>query len=280
MSLKILISADMEGSRAAATPPDVIAGTFEYEQIRRSWTAEVNLVAISLFDAGATDVIVTDAHGTGHNLEVDALDPRASLIRGRSRRFGMMEGIDGGVDATVFLGYHAGAGSSGVLSHAYMAGGIHRLVVNGKPAGEGTLNAMLAEYFAVPVILVSGDESACQEAEGYAPAAQRVVVKDSLSRYCARARPKASVDDELAAAAHRAVDQLPSRPQGRVSHKHLVIEVEFNAEGCALAASAVPGTIRQGPRTVTYSNDDVAAWYRAIGAMWTLARAAQDPTYG
>ena len=32
----------------------------------------------------------------------------------------MMEGIDRGYDAMAFVGYHAGAGQQGVLSHTYL----------------------------------------------------------------------------------------------------------------------------------------------------------------
>src|ERR1700733_10810470 len=204
----VLISADMEGATGTATPEDVAPGTSSWEGASRCWTGDVNAVVDALLAHGAGEVIVTDAHGSGSNLDPSQIEPRAAMIRGVSRTFGMLEGIDGGVQAVVFLGYHGPAGSGGVLSHAYMAAGIHTLRVNGEPAGEGTINAHLAAAFGVPVLLVSGDEAACAEAARYAPSAELVITKGALTRFTARLRPTTAVRQDLSVAAERALQGL------------------------------------------------------------------------
>lgn len=193
----------------------------------------------------------------------------------------MLEGIDSGVDAVVFLGYHGTAGSGGVLSHAFMASGIHTLRVNGQAAGEGTINAHLASAFGAPVLLVSGDEVACEEASRYAPNAERVLTKQAQSRFTARLRPAAAVRQELASAVETAMAHLAEGSLAvRASGGELCADIEFSTENCALAATAIPGVQMTGQRSVSYTSSNVPQWYRCLGAIWTLARAAQGAMYG
>ncbi|HTW05363.1 MAG TPA: M55 family metallopeptidase [Streptosporangiaceae bacterium] len=284
MPVTILISADMEGATGVATPEDVVPGSGSWAAARDCWTDDVNAVIAALLEHGADEVLVTDAHGSGSNLEPNRIDPRAGLIRGRPRRFGMVEGIDGGVHGVVFLGYHGTVGSGGVLSHAFMPAGIHTLRVNGQPAGEGTVNAHLAAFFGVPVLIVSGDEQACEEAVFYAPSAEHVVTKRALTRFTARLRPAAAVRHDLAAAAGRAVQRLgaaggPGAAGLARATGELCAEIEFSSENCAVAASAIPGVRMTGSRSVSYSSADPPAWYRCLGAIWTLARSALGDSY-
>jgi D-amino peptidase len=295
----VLISADMEGAVGAATPDDVAPGTDTWAGVHTCWIQDVNTVVDALFASGADEVVVTDAHGSGSNLDPSQVDPRAALIRGVPRRFGMLEGIDGGVTAVVFLGYHGTAGSGGVLSHAYMASGIHTLRVNGESAGEGTVNAQLARHFGAPVLLVSGDETACAEAGRYAPQAEQVLTKQALARFTAKLRPSLLVRQELAAAARTAMARLadgaltapapiapaPTAPAqsgepGAKPGAELCAEIEFSGENLALAVTAIPGVVRTGLRSVSYTSGDVPQWYRCLGAIWTIARSAQRGRYG
>jgi D-amino peptidase len=282
MAVSILVSADMEGATGVATPEDVVPGTGSWAAARECWSQDVNVVVAALFEHGADQVVVTDAHGDGSNLQPGLMDARAGLIRGRPRRFGMLEGIDGGVQGVVFLGYHGTAGSGGILSHSFMTAGIHALRVNGEPAGEGTINARLAAAFGVPVLLVSGDEAACEEAARYAPAAERVITKRALSRFTAQLRPTTAVRQDLAIATGRALQRLggPETAAEARPASELRAEIEFSGENCALAVTAIPGVRRTGARSVCYAGEDAATWYRCLGAIWTLARSAQGGSYG
>jgi D-amino peptidase len=281
MAPTVLISADMEGAVGAATPDDVAPGTDSWAGVSKCWIQDVNTVVDALLAHGAGEVVVTDAHGSGSSLDPAQIDPRAAIIRGVPRRFGMLEGIDSGVQAVVFLGYHGTAGSGGVLSHAFMAAGIHTLRVNGESAGEGTVNAHLASSFATPVLLVSGDETACAESGRYAPQAEQVLTKQALARFTARLRPAAVVRQELAAAVQKAMIRLADgslaapAPSGE-----LRAEIEFSGENLALAVSAIPGVLRTGVRSVSYTSTEVPQWYRCLGAIWTIARSAQRGRYG
>jgi D-amino peptidase len=89
--LKIYVSADMEGIGGVSTW-DVQADTKgrEYEKFRRLMTLEVNAAIEGAFDAGATEVLVSDSHGDAQNIDVELLDKRARLIRAWPRPLGMM----------------------------------------------------------------------------------------------------------------------------------------------------------------------------------------------
>jgi len=93
--MKVYISADMEGIGGVSTwDVQASAKGREYEQFRRLMTQEVNAAIQGAFEAGATEVLVSDAHRDAQNINVELLDRRANLIRAWPRPLGMMQGID------------------------------------------------------------------------------------------------------------------------------------------------------------------------------------------
>ena len=127
------------------------------------------------------------------NLLLEQLDERAEMLTGRHKDLSMVEGVQhGDVDGIAFVGYHTGAGTEGVLAHTYLANSITGVWVNGEPASEGRLNALVVAEYGVPVVLVTGDD---RDLRGRARlrAARRctVAVKDYVSRYAAVCRPPA-----------------------------------------------------------------------------------------
>jgi D-amino peptidase len=172
-----MISADMEGATGVTWAEDVRPGSEQWQRFRRMFTNDVNACVTGLFTGGATDVLVNEAHASQRNLLLEDLDPRARMLTGRHKPLSMMQGIDSGVDGVVFLGYHAGAGFDGVLSHTYLPNSITGVWLDGVPASEGRLNAALAAEYGVPVIAFTGDDKACADAVGYAPDSHRVAVK-------------------------------------------------------------------------------------------------------
>src|SRR5579863_532901 len=120
-SLKVLISADMEGVAGVISwKIDSQAATRDYAQMRRVMTAEVNAAVAASFEAGATEVTVADSHGDFANLDPETLDPRCRLVRGWPRPLGMMEGLTADTAAVVFIGYHAPEGTANaILAHTF-----------------------------------------------------------------------------------------------------------------------------------------------------------------
>ena len=55
---------------------------------------DVNAAVRGAMAAGATEIVVNDAHGPMRNLVPEALHPAARLIRGKPKPMGMLEGLD------------------------------------------------------------------------------------------------------------------------------------------------------------------------------------------
>src|SRR5688500_12942765 len=91
--LKVYISSDMEGIAGLVLGNQVSGGERDYSVGRRLMIAETNAAIAAAFDAGATEVLVNDSHGSQTNLLAEELDRRASLITGSPKPLGMMQGI-------------------------------------------------------------------------------------------------------------------------------------------------------------------------------------------
>ncbi|MER6346819.1 M55 family metallopeptidase [Streptomyces sp. NPDC001595] len=277
--MKILISADMEGATGVTWPADVLPGTPQWERCRPMFTSDVQAAALGLFDGGADEVLVNEAHWTMRNLLLEQLDDRVEMLTGRHKALSMVEGVQhGDVDGVAFVGYHAGAGMEGVLAHTYLANSITGVWLNDVRASEGLLNAHVVAEHGVPVVLVTGDDVACEDALGYAPEALKVAVKDHVSRYAAVCRTPARTAADIRAAAKEAV-ALAGRRDPVVGGPY-TIAVEFDAEHLSAAATVVPGVERTGERKVAYTSETMYEGIRTFKAVTTVVAAAVEEQYG
>lgn len=177
-SLKIYISADMEGIAGAVTEAQLGPGGFEYERFREFMTAEVNAAIDAARAAGATEILVSDSHGNGQNLLIDRIPNDVMIVRSWPRELSMMEGIDETFDGVIFIGYHAStANTRGVRAHTMSSANVTDLRLNGKSMSEGSMNAAIAGQFGVPVILISGDDVAVAETQVIVGDMEGAVVK-------------------------------------------------------------------------------------------------------
>ncbi|MFI5975628.1 M55 family metallopeptidase [Streptomyces sp. NPDC051452] len=277
--MKILISADMEGATGVTWPADVLPGTPQWERCRVMFTSDVNAAAEGFFDGGADQVLVNEAHWTMRNLLLERLDDRVEMLTGRHKALSMVEGVQhGDVDGIAFVGYHTGAGMEGVLAHTYLANQITGVWLDDERASEGLLNARVVAEYGVPVVLVTGDDLACEDALGYAPEALKVAVKDHVSRYAAVCRTPARTAAEIRAAARQAAELAVRHEPAQAGP--FTIAVEFDAEHLALAATVVPGVTRIGERKVAYTSATMFEGIRTFKAVTTIVSAAVEEQYG
>ncbi|MEU2160780.1 M55 family metallopeptidase [Streptomyces chengbuensis] len=277
--MKILISADMEGATGVTWPADVLPGTPQWERCRSLFTSDVNAAALGFFDGGADEVLINEAHWSMRNLLLERLDDRVEMLTGRHKSLSMVEGVQHGeVDGIAFVGYHTGAGAEGVLAHTYLANSITGVWLNGTRASEGLLNAHVVAEYGVPVILVTGDDLTCEDALGYAPEARKVAVKDHVSRYAAVCRTPARTSTDIRAAAKEAT-ALAVRHEP-VRGGPFTVELEFDAEHLAAAATVVPGTSRSGERRTVYTSETMYEAIRTFKAVTTIVSAAVEEQYG
>lgn len=277
--MKILISADMEGATGVTWPADVLPGTPQWERCRSLFTSDVNAAALGFFDGGADEVLINEAHWSMRNLLLERLDDRVEMLTGRHKLLSMVEGVQhGDVDGIAFVGYHTGAGAEGVLAHTYLANSITGVWLNGTRASEGLLNAHVVAEYGVPVILVTGDDLTCEDAVGYAPEARKVAVKDHVSRYAAVCRTPTRTSADIRAAAKEAT-ALAVRHEP-VRGGPFTVELEFDAEHLAAAATVVPGTARSGERRTVYTSETMYEAIRTFKAVTTIVSAAVEEQYG
>jgi D-amino peptidase len=265
--MKVYVSADIEGISGVVDREDTTIGGREYERARRLMTAEVNAVVAGAFEAGATQVLVNDAHAKMRNLIVEDLDPGVEVIQGAVKRGCMMEGLDESFDAVFFLGYHSRAGDPfGVLNHTMWSGGFHNLQLNGEPAGEIAVNAAYAGQMGVPVALVTGDQTAVEEAKELLGDVESAVVKEALGRYTAKLLHPSAGRERVRLAARLAVERV-------MDFKPYVIEtpatmgIEFTSSAMADVCSWIPTVEKVSPRSVRFEFND---WRQGMGLMLAL----------
>lgn len=275
--MRILISADMEGATGVTSTDDVVAGTEPWQRFRRLFTGDVNACVAGLYEAGATGVVVNEAHATQRNLLLEELDPRASMLTGRHKPLSMMQGIDSGVDGVVFLGYHTGAGTEGVLSHTYLESSMTGVWLDGVPASEGRLNACLAAEYGAPVLLVTGDDRTCLDAAEYVPSALTVSVKECVSRYAAVCRPPIKTAADIRAAAEQSMAMAGRADEDTAAHR---IEVEFGATHLAAAVAVIPTVEQVGPRRVGFDAATMTEAMKAFKIVATIAGRSVQGIYG
>lgn len=277
--MKILISADMEGATGTTWPADVLPGSPQWERCRPMFTSDVNAAVKGFLDGGADEVLINEAHWTMRNLLLEQLDERAQMITGRHKALSMVEGVQrDDIDGIAFVGYHAAAGAEGVLAHTFLANSLTGVWLDGVRASEGLLNSFVVAEYGVPIILVTGDDRACEDAKGYAPHAPAVAVKDYVSRYAAVCRTPARTARDIHEAARRAVE-LAGRQQPVHAGPHEIV-LEFDAEHLAGAATVVPGVEQTGERRVAYTSPTMYEGIRCFKAVTTLVSNAVEEQYG
>jgi D-amino peptidase len=271
--MRVYISVDMEGIAGVVhedqTDPTDARHAAEYNRFRRLMTNEASAAVQGALDAGATRVLVNDSHWDMRNLLAEELHPAAELLSGGPKRLSMVEGIDGGFDQAMFVGYHAMAGTrDATIDHTYTSR-VYQARINGQPVGELALNAAMAGVNRVSVALVSGDQSLAAEARALlGTTVETVVVKHAVGRFAARAIAPSLACERIRAAAAAALrrDHEPFTFAPPIR-----LEVDFVVSQMADMAELVPGSVRSGGRTLAYVAEDYREVFRAWRAMYNLA---------
>ena len=271
--MRVYISVDMEGVAGVVhedqTDPTEARHSGEYNRFRRLMTNEANAAIAGALDAGATAVVVNDSHWLMRNLLAEELNPKAELMSGGPKRLSMVEGIDGGFDAAMFVGYHAKAGTrNATIDHTYTSR-VYEARINGQPVGELALNAAMAGLHGVPVALVSGDQALAGEAKTLLGAGiETVVVKEAVGRFAGRSVAPAVACERIRSGAAAALRRkhVPFTFKAPIR-----LEVDFVVSQMADMAELVPGSARTGGRTLSYAGEDYREVFRAWRAMYNLA---------
>ena len=274
--MKLFLSTDFEGVSGIVAWEQIIEGNAEYEQGRLLLTNEVNAVITGALEGGAKEFVVNDSHHYMRNLHPQALSGKATLITGKHKPMYMMEGLDSSFDGICFVGYHGSIGAEhAVLSHTYNPGAIWEVRLNGAKVGESAINALVAAYYNVPIIFISGDEVTIDEAQTIAPDAEKIIVKESLGRFAAAHIHPSVACEMLQKGASRAVRTLQVM-RSPVFTKPVSLEVTFLVADMAEMAVWIRGVERVGPRSIRIQSENLLELYRMFVTVVTLTRSLVD----
>lgn len=267
--MKILIAADMEGISGITRWEETQQTHSEHARFRRIMTNEVNAAISGATDAGALEIVVADGHGDGINILIEELDARAKLNSGIASPMAMMQGIDQKTAGVIFVGYHARAGSqNAVLAHTWSNARIANVWLNETLMGEYGLNAAVAGHYGVPVLMVTGDQTACAQAVELLGPLETAVVKQATGYFSAEClSPKVSLP-MINQAAKQAVLRLKAgtAPLPFIIQTPVKVTIEFRQPEGAERASRLPGAQRLDSVRIEFTAPDMLGAYAGFRA--------------
>jgi D-amino peptidase len=273
--MKILIATDMEGITGVVNWDQVDPQHAEYGRFRKLMTGDVNAAIQGVFEGGASEVVVADGHAYGYNLLLEELDSRAVLNSGNEAPFAMMQGIGEDITGVILIGYHARVGTqNAILDHTWSSRRVANLWINETLIGEIGLSAGVCGYFNVPLIMISGDQSACQEATELLGPIETAVIKHATGRMSAECLPPEASHKMIKEAAERAVRNLSEgrTPEPYRARAPIKVTIQFAHSDMADRAIQLPGAERLNGRQITFSSANMLAAFNAFQAAVSLAR--------
>jgi D-amino peptidase len=213
--------------------------------------------------AGATEILIKDAHGSGRNILAERLPDCARLVRGWSGHpLAMVQELDASFDAVLLVGYHSKAGTeSNPLAHTLTLK-VAKIMINGGVASEALIHSWAAALHRVPVVFLSGDKGICADAQGFNPGITTVAVSEafgpstvSLAPTRARALIRAGVAAALKGDRDACRIRLP---------ESFVLEVAYSNPVQAYKSSWYPGAKHMGHQTVRLETSDYFEILRAL----------------
>jgi D-amino peptidase len=131
------------------------------------------------------------------------------------------------------VGYHALSGTEGaVRDHTMSSLHWQDLWVNGRKFGEVGVDAAIAGYCGVPVMLVTGDDKVCSEARELLGEIEVAEVKQAVARHRALILPPAVAQELIRGKARRAVERIGAVEPLRIPSP---VEVKLRYTGTDLA---------------------------------------------
>jgi D-amino peptidase len=264
--MKAFISVDLEGMPYVVIPGHLSLKGSLYGEARKIATKVTLIVAEELNKNGFDEIVIADSHGPMVNLLVDDLPAYVEIIRGFPRPVSMISGVEG-CDVALFLGYHAKFGTAkSTFDHTYSGGTINKVEVNGVAASEFLMNAYAAGDSNVPVILVAGEAQLLKDdVKQYAPWAETVALKRSLSRVSAKSFSMIKIERELKEAVKRAAANFKqNKVKPLIAKRPVKMGVTFIASHFADVAELLPVINRIDGLNVEYTASNMIEAYKVF----------------
>lgn len=184
MYKRVLLALDLEGVNYVVGEPynGLERDTEQWQVARKQAVSEVNAAADALFDVGVEVVGLWDNHGSGNNVDPNALDPRITLISADPKK-PRMYFADCNYDCICFFGYHTMEGTlGGVLAHTMSSKVVQYYKLNGNYIGEVDMDAYIAAAKGMPSRFFAGGDISCRQAKRAVSEIVTVATKTELSR--------------------------------------------------------------------------------------------------
>lgn len=277
--MNVYISCDMEGTAGVCSWQQVDARTSppEYFIYQRYMTQEVAAAITGAREAGAQDIVVNDSHGPMRNLLLDQLPADIRVIFGNRKPLSMVQGLADTWGGVFFTGYHGAIGEAdATLAHTYTPGVIHDVRINGVTCSEATINAGLAGFYGVPVLLVTGDRTTVEGVQRQMPWVQGAIVKESIGYYSVDSlAPRAAQAVIREAAANAVRNAAKGKPY--VFEPPVTLDIDLSRVEQADFIELIPGFVRTGARSVQFVHDDYPTVFRAFVAAFRMGGVAAAP---
>lgn len=259
--MKVFISADIEGVTGVTVADETNADHKDFPRFARQMSREVAAACEGALAAGATEIVVKDAHWTARNIDASMLPRQAKLDRGWSGHpQSMTDGLDDSFVASMFIGYHSRAGSAGnPLAHTMVGTTVQEIKINDIPTSEFHVSTYTSNMHGVPTVFLSGDEALCKEATAQVEGMETFATFKGTGPSTLSVHPDVAVEG-IRASAEKAL-------KGDLLHllktnpAHFRVEIEYKQAPLAYRRSFYPGATLNNERFITFETSD---WFDVL----------------
>lgn len=253
--MKVFISVDIEGITTTTNWEECSKKEQAYAKHAEQMTKETIAACEGAIAAGAKEIFVKDAHGSGRNIDISQLPENVKVIRSWSGHpYSMVEGIDSSFDAVIFVGYHSEAGSgNNPLSHTMTLRPLY-IKVNGEYASEFMIYSYAAALEKVPTVFLSGDKGLCDKGSKIHPKLITVPVKEGIGSATICSTPKKTLKD-IKESVEKALKQDLRDAKIELPQK-FEVEICFKEHVHATKVSFYPGVHKINDTTIKYETEN------------------------
>ena len=222
--MRIHIHTDLEGVSCITSNEKVLLGNESQDEYAVSrLMADINAAVDGAFDGGATYIKVLDRHRGGRNFDLSLFDKRAEADADSTGNW--WGELDDSYDGAFYIGAHAMAGTPGSFLCHTCSLEWHNYIINGRNFGELGMWGLVCGHYDVPIIMMSGDIAACQEAAAFFSPIHTAVVKSAESINHAVALSPEEAYDKIRSAAKESMSLI-----GRAKPLKVILPMEIKIE--------------------------------------------------
>ncbi len=152
------------------------------------------MTAARAFASLGAEVYVCDVYGKGRDIYEEEFDAPATKVKLSDLEKLCLEGLTG----VALIGIHAMNGAADAFySYTVNETAWHEYYLNGKMLGDIGIAAAYFGAFGIPVVAVSGDKAACDEAKNLLGNLPRAIVKTAVKRNLAKSISEQEAIEEI-----------------------------------------------------------------------------------